>query len=258
MDCSTERIERLIDRELTESEASQLEEHLRSCAGCTAAVASAALQKDAVGRAGRRFTARPEFRDALLLKLASASTGQEQTNVPHLVPATAPRVWRMAAAVLFFLVGLGILFAIVGRVLADRNAAFAEIADIHAAALASANPVDVISTDRHTVKPWFEGRLPFSIDLPDLPGPDVALIGGRLAWFRHTPAAHIVLRDRQHRLSLFILPADTPIGRALANGQRRRNGVGNQVWERDGLRYILVGDPDPQELCRVAKMFGGC
>jgi anti-sigma factor RsiW len=53
-----------------------------------------------------------------------------------------------------------------------------EVADLHVTALASASPVDVISTDRHTVKPWFQGKIPFAIDLPELSNSEFSLLGG--------------------------------------------------------------------------------
>ena len=74
----------------------------------------------------------------------------------------------------------------VGRESARRQRVFSELADLHVSALASATPVDVISTDRHTVKPWFQGRIPFSFNLPELQGSEFTLIGGRVTYLAQT------------------------------------------------------------------------
>ena len=78
-------------------------------------------------------------------------------------------------------VALVLIFAL-GPVDASHSAreqALAELVDLHVATLASANPVDVISTDRHTVKPWFQGKLPFTFNLPELQNSSFKLVGGR-------------------------------------------------------------------------------
>ena len=72
------------------------------------------------------------------------------------------------------------------------------------ATLASANPVDVISTDRHTVKPWFEGKIPFTFNLPELEGSPFALVGGRVSYLNQSPGAELIFRVRQHQISVFI------------------------------------------------------
>jgi anti-sigma factor RsiW len=256
MDCSQEQIDALIDGELPDESARRLDEHLSTCSNCTTAVAHAAIRKAAIRKAGKRYTATPQFREAMMRQL-SAAGGPVAPARP--VRSSPPGRWLAAAASLLVVIALAASGIFLTRRQDAAAAVLAEVADIHTAALASGNPVDVVSTDRHTVKPWFEGKVPFSFDLPELPrGSEVSIIGGRLAWFHQTPAAHILLRFRQHRLSLFILPRESPAGQALSGGERRRNGVGYQVWEREELRYVLVGNIDAPDLCRVASMFGGC
>ena len=69
---------------------------------------------------------------------------------------------------------------------------FSEIADLHVATLASSSPVDVISTDRHTVKPWFQGKIPFAFNLPELQNSEFSLLGGRMTYLDQTPGAHLI------------------------------------------------------------------
>ena len=95
----------------------------------------------------------------------------------------------------------------IARNVSDRSArqqAFSEIADLHVGTLASASPVDVISTDRHTVKPWFQGKIPFSFNLPDLQNTEFSLLGGRLTYLDQTPGAQLIYDYRKHHISVFV------------------------------------------------------
>jgi len=83
-----------------------------------------------------------------------------------------------------------------GRDLAYRDHVFSEIADLHVSTLASSSPVDVISTDRHTVKPWFQGKIPFAFNLPELQNSEFTLIGGRMTYLDQTPGAHLIYDAR--------------------------------------------------------------
>ena len=87
---------------------------------------------------------------------------------------------------------------------AQREHALEQMLDMHVAALASANPVDVVSSDRHTVKPWFQGKLPFTFNLPELAGSQYKLNGGKLVYFRGKPAAQLIFELGKHELSVFI------------------------------------------------------
>ncbi|HYM61844.1 MAG TPA: zf-HC2 domain-containing protein [Thermoanaerobaculia bacterium] len=250
MNCPIESIDRLIDGELSDGEASGVEQHIRECSECAARLARAAVQKSAIRRAGRRFTPRPELRDAV----RRALRGAPPAEVIALPPASSyrPRVFLVAAA-LVLAIAAGALVGLFAKRGENQRSALAELADLHATTLASANPVDVVSTDRHTVKPWFEGRVPFTFDLPDLGAGDIAIAGGRVAWLRQSAAAQILIRDRQHRLSLFIVQQGSSAATALPDGNRSAGTFRYVSWSRDGVRYLLLGDVDDNELRRVVK-----
>jgi anti-sigma factor RsiW len=124
-----------------------------------------------------------------------------------------------------------------------------ELADLHIATLASANPVDVISTDRHTVKPWFQGKLPFTFDLPELQNSPFQLIGGSLAYFHQSPGAHLLFELRKHRISVFIFQ-----NRGEANWPNSGSPAGtdltfsSETWTAGGLRYFVIGDCNRSDL----------
>ena len=96
--------------------------------------------------------------------------------------ATKPRssfaVRWMFAAALSILVVASLLATYLGVQRSRRDQGYGEIADLHVAALASSSRVDVVSSDRHTVKPWFQGKIPFTFDLPELQNSEFSLLGG--------------------------------------------------------------------------------
>ena len=120
----------------------------------------------------------------------------------------------------------------------------AELLDLHVATLASANPVDVISTDRHTVKPWFQGKLPFTFNLPELQNSPFKLIGGKVIYFDHNPGAQLLFQLRNHQLSVFILQ-DRPGMMSQAVTSAREMAFNAETWSEGGLRYVVIGDASP-------------
>jgi len=126
--------------------------------------------------------------------------------------------------------------------------------DQHVATLASAYPVDVVSTDRHTVKPWFEGKIPFTFNLPELQGSPFVLVGGRVSYLSQSPGAELIFRVRQHQISVFIFQ-DRGLKEAHQN-EALRNVLSFEVrtWSHNGLRYFVIGDASAQDLDKLAEL----
>ncbi|HUN87945.1 MAG TPA: anti-sigma factor [Terriglobales bacterium] len=219
-----DQIEPYIDGELASSHDAEVAAHLRTCADCNAFAAEAIHLKRAVATAGHRYEPSVEFRRQIMDSIgARASSGR-----------TLP--WRalVFAAMLLFFVTLGV-FAWRNRTPDTTR----EIADIHLNALASANPVDVVSSDMHTVKPWFQGRVPFTFNLPELAGSPYSLAGGRVAYVRGTPCAQLLFQYRLHRISMLIGPANSLGG---DSEHSLPNGFHLVRFERNGYAYVTVGD----------------
>jgi anti-sigma factor RsiW len=137
-----------------------------------------------------------------------------------------------------------------------------ELADLHVTDLASSTPVEVASSDRHTVKPWFQGKLPFTFDLPELQGTGYTLLGGRVAYLEHEPGAHLLYDVGPHHISVFIFRNRPEIERPLPARDSTTRVLSFKVesWRSDGLRYFVFGDASPeaiQGLCRLLKQAGG-
>jgi anti-sigma factor RsiW len=135
--------------------------------------------------------------------------------------------------------------------------AVAEIADLHVNALASTNQVDVVSTDRHTVKPWFQGKIPFTFNVPELSGTDFTLVGGRLAYFHQQPGAQLIVSMRQHKISVFIFQDSAKMESEFprTTAVDRRTSFGMETWQSEKLRFVIVSDADPSGIDNLARMF---
>lgn len=224
-----------VDGELPSAGERDIEQHLQTCAECSAAVRDAMQEKTTIRLAARQFSPRPEFRAQIYRQITSASVRSHRWFA---VPLAATAILLVAAAFLLFLT----------RRQSDQPQLFNQLADQHVSTLASANPVDVLSTDRHTVKPWFEGKLPFTFNLPEFAGTPYSLIGGKVTFLRQSPGAELIFQLRQHRISLFIVQ-ERAIG-SVSTDEATLSGSALNVcsWNQNGLDYALVGDVSRNDL----------
>jgi anti-sigma factor RsiW len=108
--------------------------------------------------------------------------------------------------------------------------------------------VDVVSSDRHTVKPWFEGKIPFSFNLPELQGSPFELVGGRVSYLEQSPGAELIFRVRKHLISVFIFQDRAiPAGFSASEAMDARS-FHLESWTKGGLRYFVIGDASPEDL----------
>ncbi len=230
-----------LDNELTPQQSADLQEHLKECTHCSAHIAETARLQRALRGARSHFAPSPEFRRRIQSQLARpARRGWFRFGIP------AVAILATAAALLMFL-----------WVARPRSYdATAEFADLHINALASANQVDVISTDRHTVKPWFQGKIPFTFNVPDFNGTDFSLIGGRLVYFHQQPGAHLIVSMRQHKISVLIFQNTSDVVLGLPNPAQvdRSTSFGMKSWHSANLRFVLISDVDSPSIERLASL----
>jgi anti-sigma factor RsiW len=240
-----------IDGELAAAEQQRIEQHLATCHACTLRVLSATKLKAATARAGHRFAPSPEALARLTAQLHSQSKSQPQSQ-PEQKPTTRiysirPAAWAALAAAILLAVSL-----LTWRQLHPTDTLAAELAaellDQHLATLSSSATPQVISTDRHTVKPWFQGRLPFSFNLPDaaaLP-PDTTLKGADLTYLNNQPAALLLFTIHKHEVSIFLTQRST--NPALTTLPKTRAGFTLHTATTPDLRIIAVSDVNPADL----------
>src|SRR5450631_170772 len=163
--------------------------------------------------------------------------------------------WMLAAAAAVVLV-VGTLTSNYMGNRSGRDQVFSEIADLHVATLASSSPVDVISTDRHTVKPWFQGRIPFAFNLPELQNSEFSLLGGRMTYLEQTPGAHLIYDVRKHHISVFVFQERALPARMDERSLSPKNIAFNlETWSQGGLRYFAIGDASVADVDALAKLF---
>jgi anti-sigma factor RsiW len=123
----------------------------------------------------------------------------------------------------------------------------------HMRALMASQPIDVASSDRHTVKPWFNGRIPEAPRVIDLANAGFALVGGRIDVIGRVPVPTLVYRIRQHLISLTAVPASAAA--PMTVGLRNIAGYNTLTWTDNGLTYWAVSDVAAADLETFAKAF---
>jgi anti-sigma factor RsiW len=246
------KLDAYVDGELDLAEARVLAEHVRTCPSCAADALERVQMKRSLQMAGKRYAASAELRNRVAMSLAAKSLASK--------PRRNFSYWQILAAPALVLLILSLATNFyMGRENARRQRVYSELADLHVAALASATPVDVVSTDRHTVKPWFQGKIPFSFNLPELQGSQFTLLGGRITYFAQTPGAHLIFQLRKHEISVFIfqdrafegLGEETP---SLPAGLAHALSFNVQNWSQNGLRYFVVGDVSVDDIQALSKL----
>jgi anti-sigma factor RsiW len=245
-----EKLDTYLDGELPEQEMRSFDTHVRSCPSCTAEALTRVQMKRAIQVAGKRFTSSGEFRKRI-----------QQSIVPR--PKRSLTLgWMLAvAAVVLAVAGLTTTYVVrSGRDQFARNRIYSEIADLHVSTLASSTPVDVMSTDRHTVKPWFQGKIPFAFNLPELQNSEFSLLGGRMSYLDQTPGAHLIYDLRKHHISVFVfqeraLPLKTSASPDESSLSAQNLPFNMETWSQGGLRYFVIGDASAADIDSLASLF---
>jgi len=241
MNCTLwrEKLDAYVDGELPERESAAMDDHLRTCRDCASEAFARMQMKRATRDAALRFTPAP---------------GLQRRVEQSIAPKRRPLAFLLSPA-LALAVALVLVIAVSAMMMmrrAERQQAIAQLVDLHVAALASANPVDVESTDRHTVKPWFQGKLPFTFNLPELEGSPYKLVGGKVVYFDHRPGAHLIFELRKHELSLFIVQKSRPATAGLLS--RAENGFSIEWWSANGLQYVVVSDAGTSDVHGLGEL----
>jgi anti-sigma factor RsiW len=256
---SPAQLSALADGELAGDELLAVRAHIDTCLPCATSVIDEWLLKSAVAKAGRLAEPAAAFSERMAALAASEAgeargTGRQTRNNPRRRSGNwiARAGWAAAAVVLLVMGTWQLLESGARRGLETGQAAMvAEACDLHIAALAANQPPQVVSSDRHTVKPWFQGKLPFSFNLPDSLPDGATLDGANLAYLGHQPVAQLLFTVGRHHVSVFLEERSGTGGTGTwKDAQQGFNQRGFNVagFSTGDLEAIAVSDVDPARL----------
>jgi anti-sigma factor RsiW len=231
-----------VDGELDLANTRETERHLQSCADCrgterTIRELRSALTSDAPG-----YRASAHLRKRVRAALRREAKSSPQTLSPWLMFATG-------AAFAAVLVG-AVLFQTMHQ--ARSNTIVDQVVANHVRSLLATHLVDVVSSDQHTVKPWFDGKIDFAPEVRDLSANGFPLVGGRLDYLDGKTVVALVYQRNKHPINLFITPE--PTSRSTSPKVMNRRGYNVFFWSNSGMNYWAVSDLNQTELREFTEL----
>ncbi len=234
-----------VDGELDSAGSLSVEGHVQSCATCQADVARLRALAHAIENNAIRFRAPARLK----------------RNVKSAIRAANPETrnslfgWRWAtafAAAMVVVVVAGWAVGTQWRRSSEETLLVNDIVSSHVRSMMANHITDVSSSDSHTVKPWFSGKLDYSPPAKDLTAQGFRLVGGRLDYLNHRPVAALVYQRSQHLINLFVWPSS---GTAIRQeDQLARQGYNLIHWTESGMTYWLVSELNTTELNECARL----
>jgi len=234
-----------LDGELDATRAAEFERHLENCRECENSLASAEALRSSLQRSNLYEGAPSSLRKKI-------RTGLDAATAPktHRIP-----VWRWLAVAASILIVTAVSWYVWPRIENSASSApftAAELIDAHVRSLQPGHLTDVASTDQHTVKPWFDGKLAFVPPVKDFADEGFPLLGGRLDVLGGQNVAALVYGRRKHIINVFVLPTkepDTPI-----HPPGLRQGYQWFHWRHQGMEYCVVSDLSASDLRELAQL----
>jgi anti-sigma factor RsiW len=232
------------DGELDAVRAAEFEQHLTSCGECQGSLANMTALRTSLRRNDlyERASAGLQQRLYKELDLDRGTKGRESRFALSLYWLPAFAVLAVALAFVFILRSRG----------SESVRLSAELIDAHVRSLQPGHLMDVQSTDQHTVKPWFDGKLDFIPPVTDYSGQGFPLIGGRLDVIDGHNVAALVYGRRKHFINLFVWPAGNADKVGDSSGSRQ--GYNWALWRSGDMDFSLVSDASPADLRELREL----
>ena len=237
-----------LDGELDPLRAEEFEKHLENCSHCIAQLeAQESLRASLIS--AQLYERAP---NALSIKIKRQIANTETETQWSWVP-----IWRWIGASAAFAVLVALSYHAVDIMLAKRapvveQAALTEVIDAHVRSLQPGHLTDVLSTDQHTVKPWFDGKLDYVPPVKDLAENGFPLVGGRLDVLNGRSVAVLVYGRRKHFINVFVWPESQKDSAMPAPGTR--NGYQWNYWHAHGMEFCAISDVNAADLHDLSEL----
>jgi len=235
-----------LDKELDLSTMLEVESHLEHCDSCRRELQALTAMGATIRREAHYFQASERLRQRIQAGINTTDRKKRWFHGVFVFPSSRPLLVSLATIALA--VGLGSYLAQPSR--SDRLTQ--EIVSSHVRSLMAEHLTDVASSDQHTVKPWFTGKLNYSPQVVDLTEHGFPLVGGRLDYLDAHPVTALVYRRRQHSINVFVWPS-TPEDNAKETG-RTINGYNLFSFSSGGMAYWVISDLNPNELKTLVEL----
>jgi anti-sigma factor RsiW len=233
------------DDELDAAGVVQVEEHLRSCERCRAVLENLRALTQAVKPA--YFPAPAELRGSILAAIAETEPPTNVVRAPRRSTAWLLHGLSLAAALV-----LGFFLAQIFQRSSAHNALLAQLTDSHVRSLIGTHLTDVATSDQHTVRPWFEGKLDFAPPVEDLSASGFPLVGGRVEYIDGRSVAALVYERRKHFINLFVWPES---GVQDMTSEKPQRGYNVLHWTSNGMTYWALSEISEDDLRKFGREF---
>ncbi|MFZ6734923.1 anti-sigma factor family protein [Undibacterium sp. Ji42W] len=232
-----------LDQELDARQASQVEMHITGCHDCSDALSQMQAVKAGVKQHAHYHTAPAGLRTKIMADLSQQRPSRFRSW---------PWAWiNLGLAGMSSAAFAGMLILYLNQPSAN-DIVNEDVLSSHFRSLAPGHLVDVVSSDQHTVKPWYAGKLDFSPPVRDLAAQGYPLLGGRLDYLAGRQVAALVYQRRKHIVSLYVYPENGKSPAASASAVSSR-GYQLMQWNAAGMHYVAVSDMNAEELAQFAN-----
>jgi anti-sigma factor RsiW len=231
-----------VDSELDLMPSLEVDRHLKACAQCTAMKRSLESLRSNLRNSDLAYRAPEALRARIRESVTDTSDEAPSRN-------SRPWGWQLLA---LGSIGFAIVTLMLQPAVTDRDRLADEAISSHVRSLMAGHLMDVASSDQHTVKPWFSGKIDFAPDVKDFAAQGFPLIGGRLDYLNGRSVVALVYRRNQHTINVFVWP----ISKSAGSTTEERRGYSIINRDLNGLHYCIISDLNGKDLGDFANLFG--
>jgi anti-sigma factor RsiW len=248
MNCiSSRELGAYLDEELDADLQTEVQTHMAGCSSCSDAYARLRAQRDNIRSHAPHYEVPAVLRGSVLAALRGEAANETRAGLR----TSRSWGWLAIAASILLCVSAGWNAILLRSRTAESDILAENLLASHVRSLIGTHLMDVPSSDQHTVKPWFNGKLDFSPDVKDLTSQGFPLLGGRIEYISERPVAALVYGRRKHIINVFTWPVTAAPGVSRWS----RQGYNLVHWAREGMDYWAISDITVEELQQFRDLY---